>query len=291
MIRIADIRMLLVAVTLFGGAWPITKSALTDATPLWFAVSRTLLGALVAGLVLAAQGKLRLPRQRDLPAVLGVGLLQLGCYFALTHLAVALVPAGRTAVLANVTIYWLVPLSVLVLGEKVSGTRWLAAMLGLAGVLALAGPWAAGAGESSTLSGHLMLLGASFLWSCAIIITRRFPAERSMLENLPWCFLMGGVVLVPMALIREPLGQGMHGIGPGALWQVLVIGCLVAPLGTWAVIEAGRRLPGAVSSVGFLLAPAIGVVVSTLWLGEPLGWDVVIGGALIGASVIVATRG
>jgi uncharacterized protein (DUF486 family) len=33
------------------------------------------------------------------------------------------------------------------------------------------------------------------------------------------------------------------------------------------------------------------VVVSTLWLGEPLGWDVIIGGALIGASVLVATRG
>jgi O-acetylserine/cysteine efflux transporter len=291
MIGFAEIRLLLVAVTLFGGAWPITKSAMVDASPLWFAVSRTLLGALVVGLALTMQGRLRLPRRRDLPAVMGVGLLQLGCYFALTHLAVALVPAGRTAVLANVTIYWLVPLSVLVLGEKVSATRWLAAMLGLAGVLVLAAPWAIRPDESSTLTGYMMLLGASFLWSWAIIVTRRFPAERPMLDNLPWCFLMGGVVLVPMAVISEPLTQPGNGVGLGALWQVLVIGCVVAPLGTWAVIEAGRRLPGAVSSVGFLLAPAIGVVVSTLWLGEPLGWDVIMGGALIGASVLVATRG
>jgi drug/metabolite transporter (DMT)-like permease len=290
MIRFSDLRMLLVAVTLFGGAWPITKSALGDATPLWFAVSRTLLGSLVVGLVLVLQGRLRLPRRRDWPAVIGIGFLQLGFYFALTHLAVALVPAGRTAVLANVTIYWLVPLSVLVLGEKVSPMRWVAAALGLAGVMALAGPWAVGPGETSTLEGHLMLLGASFLWSWAIITTRRFPAERPMLENLPWCFLLGGLVLVPMAMIREPLGQG-NGIGIGALWQVLVIGCIVAPLGTWAVIEAGRRLPGAVSSVGFLLAPAIGVVVSTVWLGEPVGWDVIIGGTLIAASVVVAARG
>jgi O-acetylserine/cysteine efflux transporter len=290
MIRLADLRLLLVAVTLFGGAWPITKSALGDATPLWFAVSRTLLGATMVGTILAVQGKLRFPVRQDWPAVLGVGLLQLGGYFALTHLAVALVPAGRTAVLANVTIFWLVPLSVLVLKEKVSATRWVAAGLGLGGVLALAGPWAAGAGDQGTLLGHGMLLVAAFLWSWAIIATRLFPPQRPMLENLPWCFLLGAMVLVPMALVREPFSAG-GGIGAGALWQMLVIGCLVAPLGTWAVIEAGRRLPGSVAAVGFLLAPAIGVTVSTLWLGEPVGWDVIIGGALIAASVVVATRG
>ncbi|MDQ1078757.1 DMT family transporter [Pseudoroseomonas cervicalis] len=287
MLRLADLRLLLIAVTLFGGAWPITKAALADATPLWFAVSRTLLGALVSGLGLAVFGQLRLPSRQDWPAVLGVGLLQLGGFFALTHLAVALVPAGRTAVLANVTIYWLVPMSVLLLGEQVSPRRWAAAGLGLAGVAALTGPWAVDWRDPDILLGHAMLLVAALLWSCAIIVTRRFAPRTTMLANLPWCFLLGGLILVPMALLMEPDG----GIGRGALWHAALIGCIVAPIGTWAVIEAGRRLPGAVSSVGFLLAPAIGVLVSTLWLGEPVGWDVIIGGALIGASVIVATRG
>lgn len=287
MLRLADLRLLLIAVTLFGGAWPITKAALADATPLWFAVSRTLLGALVSGVGLAIFGQLRLPSRQDWPAVLGVGLLQLGGFFALTHLAVALVPAGRTAVLANVTIYWLVPMSVLLLGEQVSPRRWAAAGLGLAGVGALTGPWAVDWSDPDILLGHAMLLVAALLWSCAIIVTRRFAPRTTMLANLPWCFLLGGLILVPMALLMEPAG----GIGTGALWHAALIGCIVAPIGTWAVIEAGRRLPGAVSSVGFLLAPAIGVIVSTLWLGEPVGWDVIIGGALIGASVVVATRG
>lgn len=287
MLRLADLRLLLIAVTLFGGAWPVTKAALADATPLWFAVSRTLLGALVAFALLAATGRLRFPARQDWPAVLAVGFLQLGGFFALSHMAVALVPAGRTAVLANVTIYWLVPMSVLLLGEAVSAQRWLAAGLGLAGVAALAGPWAVDWSNPGMLLGHGMLVLAALLWSCAIIATRRFPPRQTMLENLPWCFLLGGMVLLPMALLREPQG----GIGPGAYWHAALIGGIVAPLGTWAVIEAGRRLPGAVAAVGFLLAPAIGVVISTLWLGEPVGWDVIIGGALIAASVIVATRG
>ncbi|ONG50072.1 hypothetical protein BKE38_19610 [Pseudoroseomonas deserti] len=287
MLKLADLRLLLIAVTLFGGAWPVTKAALADASPLWFAVSRTLLGALVSGLGLAMMRQLSLPSRQDWPAVLGVGLLQLGLFFALTHLAVALVPAGRTAVLANVTIYWLVPMSVLLMGETVSPRRWAAAGLGLAGVAALSGPWAVDWRDPDILLGHAMLVLAALLWSCAIIVTRRFPPRTTMLANLPWCFLLGGLILVPMAIVMEPTG----GIGPASYWHAALIGCIVAPVGTWAVIEAGRRLPGAVSSVGFLLAPAIGVIVSTLWLGEPVGWDVIIGGALIGASVVVATRG
>ncbi|MCQ4158402.1 DMT family transporter [Roseomonas sp. GC11] len=287
MFRLADLRLLLIAVTLFGGAWPVTKAALADATPLWFAVSRTLLGALVSALGLAVVRRLAFPTRQDWPAVLGVGLLQLGGFFALSHLAVALVPAGRTAVLANVTIYWLVPMSVLLLGEAISAARWVAAGLGLAGVAALTGPWAVNWADPQILLGHGMLLLAALLWSCAIIVTRRYPPRTTMLENLPWCFLLGGLVLLPMAIVMEPQG----GIGWSSWPHALLIGVLVAPVGTWAVIEAGRRLPGAVSSVGFLLAPAIGVIVSTLWLGEPLGWDVIIGGVLIGASVVAATRG
>jgi drug/metabolite transporter (DMT)-like permease len=52
------LRLLLVAVVLFGGAWPITKAALADATPLWFGTSRAGLAALVAALLLAALGRL-----------------------------------------------------------------------------------------------------------------------------------------------------------------------------------------------------------------------------------------
>jgi uncharacterized protein (DUF486 family) len=33
------------------------------------------------------------------------------------------------------------------------------------------------------------------------------------------------------------------------------------------------------------------VLLSNLWLGEALGWDVLLGGALIGISVWMAARG
>jgi O-acetylserine/cysteine efflux transporter len=278
-------QMLAVAVLLFGGAWPVTKAAvLAGATPMWFALGRAGLAALVVAALLAMVGRLRLPMRSDWPAVLAVGLLQLGGYFALAHLALLVVPAVRTAVLANVVTYWVIPLSMIFLGEHVSARRWAAAGLGLAGVGVLAGPWAVDWTERDALLGHGMLMLAALLWSLAIIATRAWPPHRPMLELLPWCFGLGALVLGPLALWLEPDG----GIGLAAWPHMLFIGLVVAPVGTWCVIEVGRRLPGAVSSVGFLLVPAVGVVLGALWLGEPVGWDVLAGGALIVASVLLA---
>lgn len=274
---------------LFGGIWPITKYALdAGADPLWFALGRAGLAALVSGLLLALLGRLRLPGRGDRPTVVAVGLLQIGGFFAMAHLALDSVPAGRTAILGNVTVFWLIPLSVLVLGERVSTRQWWAAGIGLLGVVMLMAPWSLLSGASlGMLPGYGLLLGASLAWSVAILVTRRFPPGRPVLELLPWCFALGALLILPLALLRAPAG----GVPAAALWQALFVGCIAAPIGTWATIEAGRRLSGVMTSVGFLLIPAMGVAVSHLWLGEPLGLDLALGAGLIGVSVWLAARG
>lgn len=278
--------LLLVAVVLFGGAWPVTKAALANATPMWFAVGRVVLAAAVSALVLAMLGRLRLPKRGDIPSVIGLGVFQLGGFFILAHAAVAMVEAGRTAIISAVVTYWLIPLSVLVLGEKVPPHRWVAAGLGLAGVAVLSGPWAVDWMNLDARLGHAMLVGAALLWTLAIISTRKWPPPTPVFELLPWCFALATLVILPFALVLEPAG----GIFGPAWPYMLYIGLIVAPIGTWCVIEVGRRLPGAVASVAFLLVPAFGVLVSTLWLGEPVGWDIALGGGLIVASVVLAAR-
>ena len=280
----SSLHLLFFAILLFGGAWPITKAALADASPMWFGFGRAALATLVAALLLLILRRFHRPRREDLPTVIAVGLLQLGGFFVLAHAAVAMVEAGRTAIISAVVTYWLIPLSMLVMGEQVSARRWLAAMLGLAGILVLAGPWAVNWASPEQVLGHAMLILAALLWSIAIIVTRRFPAKSPMFDLLPWAFFIGALVILPFALVLEPNG----GIGPASWPFMLYIGLIVAPIGTWCVVEVGRRLPGAVASVAFLLVPAFGVFVSTLWLGEPFGWDMMLGGGLIVASVVLA---
>ena len=281
------LRLLLVAVVLFGGVWPLTKDALRDATPLWFAASRAGLAAVASAIMLGIVGALRWPVRADWPAVATLGLLQIGGFFLFAHAALALVPAGRTAILGNVTIFWLVPLSVWLLGEAVSARRWGAAAVGLLGVAVMIGPWAIDWGASGVLTGHGLLLLSSLSWSLAIVALRLRPPRAPLIELLPFVFLVGAALLVPLALWNEPHGR----LDPGAWRHAAFIGLVAAPIGTWATVEAGRHLNAVLASLGFLLVPVLGVALATTWLGEPLGWDLLAGGALIVLSVVLAAKG
>lgn len=287
----ADVRavwlLLAVLVVLFGASWPVARLALLtgEATPAWLAASRSGLACGTLVLLLGVTGRLRWPGRADVPALLAIGVLQLSAFFALCHFAVALVPAGRTAILSNAAIIWIVPFTAL-LGGRVPPLRWLAAGLGLAGVLALAGPWSIDWSQPEPVLGHALLLAAALVWAGTILVNRHRPPRLPAMELLPAAFALSTLLLVALALWREPGG----GIGPAAIPHAMFNGMLVAPLGTWCLVELSRRLPTTVTAILLLVIPAAGVTFSALLLREPIGPDILAGGALIAAGVALAAR-
>jgi O-acetylserine/cysteine efflux transporter len=276
----AGLAQLALSVVLLSSTWPLAKYAVLRGTsPLWFAEGRAALSAVGAWLLLAALGRVRRPGRADLPAVLGVGVFQLALFFLFAHLAVAWVPAGRTSVLANTTTMFVVPLSLLVLRETIPLRRWIAAALGLAGVAVLVGPWAIDWSQRKILVGHAFLLAAALSFSIAIIVIRRFPPRQSMFVLLPWCFTLAALLMLPVVAWREP-GGGL-GADPSAWAALLYVGLLAGSVGTWCVLQAAATLPSVVSSVGFLATPASGLILSSLFLGEPITPDLIVGTALI----------
>jgi O-acetylserine/cysteine efflux transporter len=278
---------LFTSVLLLSSGWPLTKLAIElGSTPLWFAEGRAVLSGLMAAALLAAWGRLRTPCRADAPAVVMIGVFQLAAFFAFAHLAVAWVPAGRTAVLANTTTIFIVPLSLVVLHEPISARRWLATGLGIGGIVVLMGPWAIDWTSGQALIGNAFLLGAALSWALAITTVRRAPPQSSMFELLPWCFLVGSLVLAPLVAWEAP--HGSLGSRPGAWGALAYIGVIAGPLGTWGVTEAAVILPAVVSSVGFLATPAFGILLSSWILGEKITADLLAGTALILAGVGLA---
>jgi drug/metabolite transporter (DMT)-like permease len=279
--------ILLVSVLFLSSAWPLTKLAIDQgASPLWFAEGRAALSGLVAAAALAATGRFRFPRRGDWPAVIAVGVFQLGAFFAFAHLALAWVAAGRTAVLSNTTTIFVVPLSLLVLREPIPPRRWVATAIALAGVAVLVGPWAVDWASRRALIGNGFLLAAAASWGVTILVLRRSPPRSSMFELLPWCFLIGAVLLLPLLAWEAP--HGGIGTRDGAWGALLYVGVIAGPLGTWGVIEATVMLPAVVASVGFLATPAFGILLSNWILGEKITPDLVFGTALILAGVGLA---
>ena len=284
---IGGLIQLFASVVLLSSAWPLTKIALAaGATPLWFAEGRAVLSGLTASLLLALTRGFRRPTRHDLPAILAIGGLQLGAYFALAHEAVVWVPAGRTAMLSNTTTIWVVPLSLIFLHEHIPPRRWLAAALGLTGVAVLITPLAIDWASAPVLIGHLFLLGAGLSWSIAIIVTRAARPSQSMFALLPWCFMVSALVLAPLVVWHAP--SGTIGTSPISWWALGYIGFIAGPLGTWCVMEATAKLPTLVSSVGFLTTPAVSLLLANLFLHEPFTPDLLGGSALIMTGVAFA---
>ena len=271
-IPVSALVQLLGAVVLLGSSWPITRYALLQgAAPFWFALGRAGLSAMAATLVLGAFGRLRLPTRPDMPALLALGLLQLAGFFALAHSAVAWVPAGRTAILSNATLVWTVPFSLLLLHEAIPVQRWIAAGLGLVGVVVLSGPWAIDWSAPNLLIGHLFLLAAAGCWAATMAVLRRWPPRHSMLELLPWAFGLATLALLPFAVLHAPGAWTRP-----AITALLGIGLVAAPVGTWCTMQATTAmLPIVLASVGFLAGPASrAVLLGTLFLGEALTADI-----------------
>ena len=75
--------------------------------------------------------------------------------------------------------------------------------------------------------------------------------------------------------------HGGFGAQPKAWAALAYIGLIASPFGTWCVIAATAALPAVVSSVGFLMTPAISLILANLLLGEPITADLLGGSALI----------
>lgn len=276
------------AILLFGAAWPVTRAALDlGATPIWMAFARSALAAAVLAAALALLGRLRRPARADLPAILLVGIPQLTLFFALANAGAGLAGAARTGILSNATLLFVPFLSLLALPqEPVRARTWAATATAALGVALLAGPWAIDWRASGALAGHGLLLAAALAWAMTLVGLRRWPPAAPTFDLLPWAALLSALLLGPLALLLEP-----HGGIPLPAWpHALAVGALVATLGTAALTDLSRRVPAARAAILLLAVPLTGAVVAHLWLGEPIGWPLAVGGLLIGAGVALAAR-
>lgn len=264
------------ATLMFATIWPVMKLGLVDATPVWFAAGRAGCGAVASFALLAALSRLRLPGRRDLPIIASIGGLQLGLYFAMSLVALAHLPAGRSALLGYTTPLWIVPLAWPLLRERPRRADLLGLLAGTAGIAVLIGPVLL---HRDLLLGHVLMLLASGTWALAILHTRSHRFALSPLELLPWQMLLAAVLLIALALWHEP--HGGIGLSRDALLPLAYVGLIAGPVGTWASQTVANRLPASVTSVGFLVTPVLGLGLSNLLLGETFGLDLLLGSALI----------
>jgi drug/metabolite transporter (DMT)-like permease len=286
--RRQGILYLVTVVLAWGFAWPVNKLILESLPPIWAVATRNAIAAIALCGFTALTGRLALPPRADLPVLLGIALLHMIGFSVLSMIGLAIVPAGRSVVLAYTTPLWVTPGAWLFLREPYSTRRAVGVVVGLLGLAVLFNPLAFDWTDRAAVLGNLAILGAAFLWAASILQIRAHRWQSTPFALLPWELGIASLLLVSSAWFVA----GVPTVGWS--WRLVLLllyaGLPGTALAYWAVAMAGRALPAVTTSLGLLAAPVVGVVASAAWLGESvtvslvLAIVLVLGGVALGVT-------
>jgi drug/metabolite transporter (DMT)-like permease len=261
---------LLAGLTLaWGFNWTAMKVALTEVSPWTFRSLCLGLGSGVLFAVLRAGGQRLAVPKGQWPRLAMLAGFNITAWNLLVAFGLLSIPSGRAAILAYLMPAWAIPLSILVLGERMTGRRMAGLALGIGGLLLLLGERLFALGDAPV--GSLLVVGASLSWALGTVLQKRFPMSMPAAAYTAWIMLLGGVPIFIGAILLDDL-SALVAIG---LWPALGIAYNVIVAfawAHWAWIKLATSVPVSVFSLSMLVIPVVGVISGMLFLGERPTW-------------------
>lgn len=247
-------------------AWGTTYVTITETLPAGRPLLVAALRVLPAGIVLVVIGALVSrwrPRGLEWGRTALVALFNFGLFLPLLFVAVYRLPGGVAAAGGG-----LQPLFVLLLTwasarRRPSAGELAAAVVAAVGVaLVVVRP---GAGIDGL--GVLAAIGANVSFSLGVVLTKRFPTPANRVAATGWQLVLGGLVLLPLALIVEGAPPALTGENLLGFAHLSLIGTALAYV-LW--FDGIRRLPTVAPPLLGLAAPLTGAVLGWVVLSEDL---------------------
>ncbi len=258
--------LLLTVVLAWGTMWPVNKALLAYMSPIWSVALRTYISMATLFAISISFTGLTLPKRQDAPVLISMVVLHMVAFTVLSQLALQLVPAGRSAVLAYTSVLWAPIGAALLLGETLSPRRSLGLAIGILGLVAIFNPFTFDWGNRGAVVGNAALLLAALLWAASIVHNRGHVWLSTPFQLAPWQALLAAVLLTFAALGIE--GVPVVTWSPRALFLLLFAGIPGTALAYWAAAVSSSELPASTTSLGLLATPAVSVAVAMGLLGE-----------------------
>jgi drug/metabolite transporter (DMT)-like permease len=253
----------------WGFNWTALKVALSEVPPWTFRSLCLGLGAAVLFAALRAGGQRIVLPTGQWGRLWFLAILNITSWNMLVAFGVGMIPSGRAAIVAYTMPVWAVPLSVWLLGERVTGRKLLGLALGLGGLALLLLESFTGLGRAPL--GSLLVLGAAVSWALGTVLQKRFPVNLPVGPYTAWIMLLGGVPIFAGALVFEDW-HALKQVGVTA-WLGTAYNVVIAfAFAHWAWIKIATSVPVSVFSISMLLIPVVGVLCGMLFLGERPTW-------------------
>jgi len=222
-------------------------------------------------------------------AVVGI-LLLMGGNLTLSY-AEQIVPSGLSALLIAITPLWFLVLDSWLLGHHhISRQGTIGLALGIVGMVVLLWPklTATGSLGHRELWHSLSLILGSFSWALGSVLSKLWHSEDlDPFSSTAWQVIFAGLANLVFALLNRDLAGVVWTTRGVAATLYLVVG------GSWigytAYIWLLRHAPTAKASTYAYVNPVVAVFLGWLVLHEPIDRYILLGSAIVIASVILVT--
>jgi drug/metabolite transporter (DMT)-like permease len=267
----------------WGFNWIATAIALREVPPFSLRAVSTGIGAIALVAVVYLSGRTLRVSARALKHVAVVGLFNIAGFNICSAFSQLSGATSRTIVISYSMPIWTALGTWLILGDRLDLVRVAALGLCVGGLGVLLWPlFASGIPHSA-----LFALGCAFCWTAATIYLKWADIGVDPLVNTAWQLVIGTAVIAVGMVIAD----GYPRVWPIAFetiaWIIYigVLGTGLAHFLWWTIVG---KLPTTTAALGSLLVPVVGVVASTVILGERPTVNDMIGFAMIlGAAACV----
>ena len=281
---------LLLGCSLFWGFQQVlVKATIPEIAPVFQAALRFVGATLVLWIWCRWRGITLWERDNSLWFGLLAGVL-FAIEFALLFSALRFSMASRVTVFAYTAPLWvalLVPL--FVRAERLRALQWLGVSLAFCAVLLALQDGLAQDAPPAQWLGDMLALGGGAAWGLTTVVIRATGLGRLSAEKLLFYQVAASGVLLPFLSLAlgEPWSWAWSGFAVSSMVLQVLVGAFASYL-AWMWLLG--RYPATRISVFAFFTPVFALVIGSAWLGEVIGWNLIVAVGLVGLGIALVNR-
>lgn len=252
--------------------------------PFWLACFRSIMtGLLLAGLATKSlrQRGMQLTG-RDLLTLSGVGLVGVTLMSGLFHLAITYLPANIAALIFSCNPVFVVLFAAVFLSEKITLRKLSAVSICVAGIAVLACDRA----DGISLTGLILMISATLAFALYTVFCKKIIPRYGALPVTAFAALIGGTMLLPIALIVEGAPFAAYGLVDWA--GMFYLATFGTAMGYFLYIYGIGHVGAGLGSMAFFLKPFAAALFAWLVLDEKFSTPELVAGACILVGMVIA---
>jgi drug/metabolite transporter (DMT)-like permease len=278
------------AASLWGAMFVVSDAMMRLIPPITLLSIRLIIAALMFAGILAAQGRLALPR-RDALHLMALGVLGFGVSVGTQFIGTALSSAINGSVITSAAPAFIVLFAWLLLREPLTPLKLISGAVATLGVLIILdlSQFSLGVTDERRLLGDLALAAAAVSWAAYSVLVRR-ASRRFSTTVITTYALIGGLLFCAPISALELRDTVLPAPTLEILAGIFFLSVIVMGGANYLWNRAFALVEASVASLFFFAQPLVGALLSNWLLGQPITPQLIVGAALIVIGVLLALR-